>query len=308
MLKKSEIRQDYIHDRAVIVAPGRVKRPHNFSQEPAPKPVVKKPCVFCPAQINKTKAILTVGPKNNWQVKVVKNIFPIVSPDNPKAYGIQEVVIETPSHDLGLAELGQEHIEKVISIYQKRTFALSQDKKLRYILIFKNYGGRAGASQDHSHSQIFSTTFLPPHILDKLKRAEEYEIRYGRCYYCDLIKKEGAGPRWIWADQNFAAFTPYTSTYNFEAWLIPKRHVDNISLLEKKEVKSLAYILKKLLTKLDKKNLPYNFYLHQVIEYKEEHFYIRIAPRRDVWAGIELGSRLIVNTESPEEAAKFYRK
>lgn len=308
MLKKTEIRQDYIHDRAVLIAPSRSKRPHQISREEPPKAVVQKDCPFCPEKIDKINAVLTIGSRKNWQVKVIKNIFPIVSTDNPTAYGVQEVVVETPRHDLGLAELSQEHIEKVIVAYQKRTIDLSRDKKLRYVLIFKNYGGRAGASQDHSHSQIFSTAFLPPHILDKLKRAEEYEIRYGRCYYCDLIKKEKNGPRWIWNDQNFAAFTPYASTYNFEAWLIPKRHVDNISLLDKKEVKSLAYILKKMLTKLDKKNLPYNFYLHQVIAYKEEHFYIRIAPRRDVWAGIELGSRLIVNTESPEEAAKFYRR
>jgi UDPglucose--hexose-1-phosphate uridylyltransferase len=305
---KSEIRQDYIHDRSVLIAPSRKKRPHQFTKDEPPKVVAKKDCPFCPEQANKVRAILTLGPKNNWRVKVINNIFPIVSLDNPKAYGVQEVVIETPRHDLGLAELSQESIEKVIFAFQKRSSDLSKNKKLRYILIYKNYGGRAGASLQHSHSQIFSTSFLPPHILDKLKRAEEYEIRYGHCYYCDLIKKEKHGPRWIWDDQYFAAFTPYASTYNFEAWIIPKRHVDNIHLLNKKEVGSLTHILKQMLLKLDNKYIPYNFYLHQVIEYREEHFYIRIAPRRDVWAGLELGSRLIVNTESPEDAAKFYRR
>ena len=305
---KPEIRQDYIHDRAVLVAPSRNQRPHQFIRETSPKSVSRKNCPFCPEQVNKVKDILTIGPRNNWKIKVIKNIYPIVTLDNPKAYGTQEVVIETPEHDVGLAELDDQHIEQLIKVYQKRTADLSKNKKLRYILIFKNFGGRAGASLPHSHSQIFSTAFLPPHILDKLKRAEEYEIRFGHCYYCDLIKKEKHGLRWIWDDKYFAAFTPYASTYNFEAWLIPKRHLDNIALLNQKEVESLAYILKKLLTKLDKEDLPYNFYLHQVVEYKEEHVYIRIAPRRDVWAGIELGSRLIVNSVTPEEAAKFYRK
>jgi len=307
-MNKPEIRQDYIHDRAVLIAPSRNKRPHQFGRELPSFTTPKKDCPFCPQNVNKVKDVLTIGPRNKWQIKVIKNIYPIVSLDNPKAYGTQEVIIETPEHEVGLAELNQEHIEQVIKVFQKRTTDLSKNKRLRYILIFKNYGGRAGASIQHSHSQIFSTAFLPPHIMDKLKRAEEYEIRYGHCYYCDLIKKEKHGPRWIWDDKYFAAFTPYASTYNYEAWLIPKRHLDNIAALDQKEIKSLAYILKKMLARLDKDNLPYNFYLHQVIEYKEEHLYLRIAPRRDVWAGLELGSRLIVNTVSPEEAAKFYRK
>lgn len=303
----AEIRQDYIHDRAVIIAPGRSKRPHHFEQEGAGKSIPQSQCPFCPEKVDKVKAILTIGHGRKWLVKVIKNIFPIVSFDNPKAYGLQEVIIETPQHEVQMSALPFGHIIKIIEVYQKRTRDISQNERLQYLLIFKNNGGRAGASLIHAHSQVFATAFLPPHIMDKLRRAEEYKIQMGSCYYCDLIKKENKSPRFIWEDEHISCFTPYASTYNFEAWIMPKRHLDNISLLNKAEVESLAKILQKLLEKLRVNNLPYNYYLHQAIRYPHEHLYLRVAPRRDIWAGLELGSRLIVNSVSPEEAADFYR-
>ena len=73
------------------------------------------------------------------------------------------------------------------------------------------------------------------------------------------------------------------------------------------ERRSLATHLKNLLTRLEITGLSYNLYAHQVVRDKNEHFYFRIAPRGDVWAGLELGSRLVVNTVPPEDAAAFYR-
>lgn len=304
---RSEIRQDYIHDRAVIVAPGRGKRPQHFEAEGEVRPIHKSSCPFCPNKLTNIKSILTVGPEEKWQIKVIKNIFPVVSLDNPKAYGLQEVIIETPDHDQEMAELPLPHIVKILEIYKKRTDEINKNPKMQYMLIFKNNGGRAGASITHAHSQIFATSFLPPHILDKLTRAQEYKIQMGTCYYCGLIRKERKSPRFIWEDEHVSCFTPYASTYNYEAWIMPKRHLDNITNLKPEEIESMAKILKRLLDKLYKHNLPYNYYLHQAIRYTDEHFYLRISPRRNIWAGLELGSRLIVNSVSPEEAAEFYR-
>ncbi|MFA6198202.1 MAG: DUF4931 domain-containing protein [Patescibacteria group bacterium] len=307
MLKeqKSEIRVNYIHNQTVIIAPGRSKRPHNFNPA-VPHVVHKKDCPFCPEAIDAQKALVTVGRKP-WQIKVLPNKYPIVSTDNPAVYGRQEVVIETPEHDVELAELDVDRITGILGVFAQRVRVLEKDKRINYILVFKNNGGKAGASIDHAHSQIFATEFLPPHVLGKLKRAEEYEIRRGVCYYCNLIKSEMKGPRWISSDTLTAAFTPYASSYNYEAWVFPRRHVDNITSLTKPELHSMAHTLKRILGRLNDINIPYNFYLHQVVHYKYEHLYLRVCPRRDTWAGLELGSRLIVNTVPPEEAAKFYR-
>lgn len=304
---RSEIRQDAIHDRVVIVAPSRGRRPHDSVDHLYPAAPPKSDCVFCPEKLKGVNALDVVGPRANWTILTIANIFPAVSLDNPKAYGTQEVIIETPTHNVELAELPVDHIAEVLKTYARRTAAIAKNAKIKYILIFKNNGGRAGASIAHAHSQIFATSFLPPHILHKLTKAQEYRIQFGQCYYDHLLESERNGPRWIAEDQYFAALTPYASAYNYEAWLFPKRHVDNITLLSEDELQAMAGMLKKLLQRIAILKLPYNFYLHEALKDYEEHFYLRIAPRRDVWAGVELGSRLVINSVPPEDAAAFYR-
>jgi UDPglucose--hexose-1-phosphate uridylyltransferase len=305
---KSELRKDYIQDKYVIIAPRRGKRPHDIERPIRLQPPTPKTCVFCPKNIDQAKATLVVGPKNNWQIKVVPNKFPAVSLDNPKAYGYQEVIVETPDHLLETEELSEAHIAKILEVYAQRTKEIQKIKNVQYIIIFKNNGGVAGASLQHAHSQIFATNFIPPHLLDKSQKVAEYRLRHSTCVYCDTIKKESGGPRLIYKDRNVIAFTPYASMYNYEAWILPQRHLDNVTDLNESERKSWAKILKKILTKIGKLGLPYNYYFHQIVNDPDQHLYMKIAPRGSVWAGVEIGSGIIINPISPEEATKFYRK
>lgn len=304
----SEIREDFIHDRFVIIAPKRSQRPHDVIEHKE-IPVKSKDCPFCQeVKFMSQPPLYQIGPDKSWEIKVIRNIFPVVSPRNPKVYGHHEIVIETPHHNKELADFSEGHIIRLFETYAARIKALQRDKKIVYILIFKNHGGKAGASLVHAHSQIFATGVIPPHVVDKLTRAENYRIKFGICYYCELIGKEIRGPRKIYSDKYVAAFAPYASTYNYEAWILPKRHVDDLNQFTDDEMGSLAKAIKLVVTKINKLNLPYNYYVHQTLTDKSEHFYLRICPRKDVWAGIELGSRLIVNTVAPEAAAKFYRE
>ncbi|MDP2685192.1 MAG: DUF4931 domain-containing protein [bacterium] len=303
----SEIRIDEIHDRFIIIAPGRSKRPNDTAKHNE-VPVKSKDCPFCKeAAFLSQPPLHLVGPDNWWEIKVIKNIFPFLSPGNPKAYGHQEVVIETPHHNKEIAEFSEAHIVRLLQTYQARTKALSKDPKIKYIIIFKNHGGKAGASLVHAHSQIMAAGFVPSHIVNKLGRAKKYLIEKGVSYYQKLADHEGDGPRKILSDKYVTAFCPYASSYNYEAWIVPKRRVDNITLLEEDELKSIAKALKMILKKVNQLQLPYNFYMHQTITDDNEYFYLRVCPRRDAWAGVELGSRVIVNTVSPEDAAKYYR-
>lgn len=306
-ITKPEFREDYVHDRAVIIAPKRSMRPHDVVTH-QDVPVSSKNCPFCNEPIVSKAGVFHVGTEKKWRVKVIKNDFPVVSKQNPHVYGTQEVVLETPWHNKELAEFSVDHISVLLGVYAQRTQALARDKKIKYILIFKNNGGVAGQSLMHAHSQIFATEIVPPHIVSKLARAAEYETKHGHCYYCNLIREKRMAPRKIFQNKHIVAFTPYASLYNYEAWIFPKRHVDNITQLTGDERKSIAKSLKGMLMGLNSMQLPYNFYMHQVLTNDNEHLYLRIAPRRDIWAGIELGSRLIINTVPPEEAARFYRK
>ena len=311
-LQQAGVREDKIHDRFVIIAPGRAKRPKETkgTHEPSKQEIEaeKKKCVFCGENQVNIKGLYLAGDKKNWQIKVVKNIFPAITPENEKAYGYQEVVIETPEHHKATGDLPLDHWIAIMEAYINRTNELSKDKKIKYILIFKNKGGKAGASLRHAHSQIFAAGFTPPHIIDKLTKAQEYRIEHGHCYYCDLLKKEEKKERHIMSDEHVVAFTPYASIYQYEAWIIPRNHLDNITVLNRDEIASMAKMMKHIVMKLNEEKIPYNMFLHQSITDKDEHFYIRICPRRSTWAGVEMGSRIIINTVSPEEAAGFYRK
>ncbi len=304
---KPEIRKDYIQEKYVIIAPLRKKRPHQI-EKPQISEAQDQTCVFCPEQVNKVKDLLTIGPLKNWRIKVIKNIFPAVSLDNPNAYGTQEVVIETPEHVRELDDLPEKHIADLLEVYALRTKEISKNKKIQYILIFKNNGGRAGASIIHSHSQIFATAFLPPHLIDKSQRVQAYKLNNGNCVYCDVIQKELKSERIIYKDKNVIAFAPYASMHNYEAWIMPLRHVDNITCLTKNEKDSFAKTLKIILKKINALGLSYNFYFHQVINDEDQHLYMKITPRGSVWAGVEIGSGLVINPVPPEDAAEYYRK
>lgn len=306
---KSEIRKDYIQDKYVIIAPRRGKRPHDVSQatKSAFQKAPQRPCPFCTDQLKNVPASLTVDREKEWKLKVIPNIFPAVSLDNPKAYGMQEVVIETPDPQKQLEHLPIKHIALLLTAYQKRTREIMKNKNIEYILIFKNNGGKAGASLQHAHSQIFATKFLPPHLLDKSQKTQEYKLQRGTCVYCDVIKKEQNGPRLVYENSHVIAFCPYASIHNYEVWIMPRAHRDNIMLLNDKEKTSFAKILKKILHKIGDLGLPYNFYFHQIVHDEDQHLYMKIAPRGSVWAGVEIGSGLIINPIEPATAAAYYR-
>ena len=312
-MKNSEIRKDYIQEKYVIIAPKRGKRPQDLDKNSSFETGDKNSCVFCPSHVNKeNKVVLTSlvskEKKEPWAIKVITNKYPSVSVNNPRAYGQQEVVIETPDHQKEVEDLSTKRLAELLKVYAQRTKAISKDKKIDYILIFKNDGGTAGASLRHAHSQIFATQFLPPHLEDKSVRTQIYKLKTGRCVYCDTLKKERTGPRLVWEDKNIIAFCPWAPMHNYEVWIMPKRHVDNIVGLNDQERHSFATALKKILKKIDALGLPYNYYFHQVIHDEDQHLYMKIKPRGSVWAGVEIGSGLIINPVAPEEAAKFYRQ
>jgi UDPglucose--hexose-1-phosphate uridylyltransferase len=309
MLKnKSEIRKDYFLDQHVIITPSRTQRPRDVKTEKITK---KSPsCPFCVENLDKNNIVDRINKENsrNWQVVSINNIFPAVTLNNKKAYGKQEVIIDTPDHGLDLADLNQKQIYKVLEMYSKRTKFLSKNKNFNYILCFKNHGVKAGASLAHSHSQVFASNIIPKELREEARLAKNYKITHNSCVYCDVLKKEKESKRKVFEDKNIVCFTPYASKYHYEIWVFPKRHLDNITLLNKNELKSFAKTLKMITKKLQALNLDYNFFLHNVVPNTNQHFYIKVQPRDSIWAGIELGSGLVINSISPEVAAKYYRE
>src|SRR3989339_385135 len=306
---KSEIRKAYLQDKYVIITPGRAKRPRDIKEETVIKRTAE--CPFCPGNIKNNilkDKIMKPDEEKKWLVASIDNIFPAVTLDNKRAYGSQEVIIETRRHTDDLDDLNIDEIEQVLRMYARRTEVMSKIDNIDYVLCFKNQGSKAGASIVHAHSQVFATDIIPPEVNSEIAAAQSYKIKHGTCPYCDIIKKEMRSERKIFEDNYVAAIAPYASEFHYEAWIFTKRHIDNITLMKTGEFRSFATALKRILVKIGILDLSFNYFLHQLISNHDQHLYLKIQPRDSIWAGIELGSGLIINSVSPEAAAKYYRE
>jgi UDPglucose--hexose-1-phosphate uridylyltransferase len=304
-MKKNEIRKHYFQDKYVIISPKRGRRPHRTKICKEDEKVGKK-CFFCPGE--KVKLVYELpNLSGGWLVRVIKNIYPALSLDNKYAYGKQEIIIETPEHNKEIHELSIEHIKKILDVYSERHESLMKLKKVRYVLVFKNEGGKAGESINHAHSQVIALPMLPPLIREEILAIDEYQMKNNSCPYCDIIKNEKKSPRVAWEDKHIFALCPYASESPYGVWFIPKRHVASLHDMNREEKLSLARAMKHTISKIDLLDLSYNYFFHNSVDENNHHMIMKFAPRPNVWAGLELGTGIIINPIPPEGAAKFYR-
>ena len=80
--------------------------------------------------------------------------------------------------------------ERVLKAYRDRIVALSADPLFRYVLIFKNQGRAAGASLEHSHSQLIGLPIVPELVQEELSGGKFYYNYKERCVFCDMIRQE----------------------------------------------------------------------------------------------------------------------
>lgn len=300
----SELRKHYYRDQYVVIAPGRGQRPDSFA---AKLPSHKQETAKSPA-IERDPAILTIpGDNGRWAVKVIANKFPALSLDNKKAFGKQEIVVETPEHNLEFSDLSVAQIMRVFVAYSSRLKSLSKLAGIRYVSVFKNDGQAAGASIAHAHSQITALPIVPPDLESEAIAADEYFDEHQSCPVCDLLAWElEQKVRVIYQDKSVVAIAPYASRYAYEVWIIPRRHAGNFTDLKHDELHSTATILKNVTAKLDEVNMSYNFFLQNALAKRDHHFILKLEPRPSVWAGLELSTGLIINQTAPELAALWY--
>lgn len=315
-----KLRKDYLLNRWSYIAIERGKRPKQIEKNKTEDSEDNKKtvCFFCPGSEHLTPSeIGRVGDKNKWEVRWFSNKFPAVEENLKKeiitsdkyytsgeAFGYHEIIAETPSHQKQLADLSVTEIQKILEVYASRMAELNAKDGIKYVQIFKNSGVEGGASLAHSHSQIVATSIIPDLIQEKVDAVKKYKS----CPYCDIIKKEEKSERFICANDDFISFAPYAPRFNYEAWIFPKKHYQNITELKEKEFENLAEVFQIILAKLGGINAPYNFYLHYAPVGEDLHFHFIIAPRMNIWAGFELATGFNVVKTSPENAAEFYRE
>ena len=107
-----------------------------------------------------------------------------------------------------------------------RILDLKNDRRFRYILLFKNHGEPAGASLEHTHSQLIALPIVPTRVREEVDSSKRYYDEKERCIFCDLIRQEvEAGERVILGNDYFIALAPYAPRFPFEAWILPRSTV-----------------------------------------------------------------------------------
>ena len=337
-----ELRKDPIIGRWVIIATERAKRPDQFSGGQTEEGPAEKPCPFCEGKESQTpKEIYAIRSKNTpknepgWELRVVPSVAPLLMVEGElerqgqglydlmNGVGAHEVVIETNQHIANMADLSDEQISRVINCYIDRIVDLEKDQRLKYVLVFKNYGWIAGGGRiKHSRSQLIATPVNPKRVKEELAGAHQYYQYHERCIFCDLIKQELESKDRIIIDiDGFLAITPFAARFPFEIWIMPKKHSCDFTALDPSMRLDLGRIIKKVLLKLKKglNDPPYNYILHtapfrrpkegywKTID-QDYHWHIEIMPRLTRVAGFEWGTGFYICPLTPEAAAKFLRE
>ncbi len=321
------------------MAPERGLRPESLAlpkEERQPGP-----CVFCggqealdPHEIAAMRFPGTAPNTPGWLVRVLPNKFPALRIegelvregvglfDMMSGIGAHEVIVETPDHNVELADLPEDHIAAVFRTFQDRVNDLQGDDRFKYVLIFKNQGYLAGATLGHAHSQLIATPVTPKRVKEELNGARRYYEFKHRCVFCDIIKQEMklTPERMVLETDSFVVLSPFAAHVPFEVWILPKRHSCDFGTISQQEAHGLAYALKQTLLKLRValSDPPFNFLIHTApfrrprVGYwatiqQDFHWHLEIVPRVTRQAGFEEGSGFYINPILPEEAASVLK-
>jgi UDPglucose--hexose-1-phosphate uridylyltransferase len=345
-----EFRQDPITGRWVNFAEERAARPFDYGAETLPE--APGPCPFCAGEEHLTpREVLAVrrdsaedGP--GWQVRVVTNKYPAWSPlgaldglnfDLPcadgdaqlgrqaclphefyrrqPAWGVHEVVIESPRHLTKITEVSNAELATVFCVYRDRLRMLRDEGRWRYGLVFKNHGAAAGASLAHIHSQLVALPVVPTHVQERLAGSWRFFERARRTVWSEIIRRErDARERTVMETKRFIAFCPWASRQPYELMILPTAAEHDFCEVSSAAAGELAELVRTLVAKLELvlKPASFNWMIHTCpfdsSPYDHYHWQIEIVPRVMRTAGYEWASGWAVNPVSPERAAATLRE
>jgi UDPglucose--hexose-1-phosphate uridylyltransferase len=216
----------------------------------------------------------------------VPNLYPV--------FEHHEVVVSTPRHVRSFAELDEDEVGGVATAWRERSRA-ARDAGFPYIHALLNEGREAGASLPHSHTQLAWLEAAPPTVV-----AEAGDD----CAVCANIKAEvSRGERLVLERNGLAVLAAYGGRLPYELLIAPIEHPDGDAF----ESDLLAPALGLLAESLRRIHAiegpaPLNAWLHD-----RGHWHIEVLPRLTVFAGIELGAGIYVNSLAPEAAAASLR-
>ena len=281
------MRRNPLTGERVLVVPGRAGRPGATGRtvrtgDPAT-------CPFCEGHERLTPPELAAYGRRGgerdapgWTVRVVPNRFP--------AFDGQEVVIHGPGHAAALTDLAPGVLDRVVAAWgDRRNHHASSGAG--YLLIAVNEGAAAGASLDHSHSQLVPFPEPPP-----VATLEMAAFAAG-CPLCEQPANV------IQATGGLVSFCPPWSRMPYEAWIAPSAH-EARAPLDPPLADALADMAGRY-HRLLGAGVAWNAIVHDgpLAGGAPFHWHVELTPRLTVAAAVELGAGIWVNVVDPARAA-----
>ncbi|MDH3900585.1 MAG: DUF4921 family protein [Gammaproteobacteria bacterium] len=340
-----------VPSESVLVATERSLRPRKEEERvPHDTRAHVDSCPFCKGNEDRTPpTILAVPDEDDWEIRIVRNLFPVLGTESDQrslslglqqvmdGYGHHEVIIDHDRHGIEVHEMPAPHLAELLGVYQRRMQELfATDDRIKYILVFKNFGSAAGASIKHTHSQLIAMPIIPENIYNEIEHSRSHYQQYHQCIFCNLIdealtfeatiynresgeirRKIDVGQYIVEKSARFMAIKPFASRYEWEVHILPLQHQSDFTRADQDDLADLAGVLKRTMQRLDRilGGAQYNYYFHTVPRCDifsdcdtSYHWHLEICPRTTIPSGFELGSGLFVTTISPEQAAARLRE
>jgi UDPglucose--hexose-1-phosphate uridylyltransferase len=319
-----------LREEWVIIAAHRNERPwigEEVERSDVPVPSYDPECSFCPGN-TRVSGDVNAG---YGGVFVFDNDHPCAGREAPTdlekptgiyrnrpADGLARVVCYHPRHDLTLAEMDVDGIERLLACWQQQYRELSARPEVAHVLVFENKGEVVGVSNPHPHCQIYATNFAFKTIENEVHICGRHHAETGRRLWEDIVASECQDGRRVLAENGEAiGFIPYFARYAYETFVGPRRAVPSLAEVSDTERRAIARILKLVLVKFDnlwRMSFPYVMALHQAPTDGQDHrsfgFHIEFHPplRKPnllkYLAGPEIGGGSFLADTCPEDKAR----
>ena len=348
----SQLRLNPLTGRWVTIVADRAKRPSDFAPRASQvEAEPDRPCPFCPGHEEDTPpALETYGHDGSWLVRVVPNLYPAFSGsgrlevtrigpvfEQAPGNGIHEVLVLTPRHDVGWADLGDKEAGLVMAAVRDRLEEHGRQSAVRYTQTIVNHGREAGASLEHPHGQLLGIPFVPGELLDELDGfarfartaaagsgigaladveggadAEGGADDVGACLLCQVVELErDAGHRVVLDTGTVLVICPFWSGSPYEMLVVPVGHERHLARATPADLVATGRALRDALTRLQQLvgDVAYNVVFHTAPHHDDArfHWHVHIVPRITSYAGFEQGTGVRINIVAPESAAAQLR-
>lgn len=343
-----EIRIDQLTGHRALLAPGRAERPDAFeAPAPPADPGGAEACPFCEGREDRTPPeVWAARPDGGerdapgWTQRSVPNLYPALvaepgagaptggseagftSSADPlrssnrvtnvdlfataPARGAHEVIVNHPSHHTRLAELGAGGVASAMAAWRARVAAHSPTAS--YVHLIVNEGPEAGATQEHTHAQLYALPFVPAEVARERERFNAYHERTQGSHLLQdvLVEEVRRRERLVAVDSEAVLFCPWASRSPFHMRLAPRNAAARFEE-DDRGAEMLATALAALAAMFGQ-TPQLNLWVRTAPRGAEEfHWHIDLVPRLTSRAGFEQGTGVETSVYSPERAAADLR-